>query len=640
MIICRVLGPIEVVVAEGPAPAELLWRKHLALLIYLARSPKRARTREHLCGLLWPEKAESAARHSLNEALRVLRHSGVGEGLDTSAGQIRLAADAVHLDADALDSLISGAEWARATELIAGEFLEGFAVPGAEGFEEWLAGERRHWTARSIAALLGRSGELLRQGRAEEALTAAQRAESLDPLSDAVACGVMAALAGRGDSCAALAHAERHADQIRELGMTAGEETRLLAERIRRGRGRVRPAAPKAAGAEPRRAPLVGRGEELRRLLEVWDDCCQKPRASAVVLEGDSGIGKSRLLEELANRAVLSGGAVTLMRAVEGDLEDEGSGIRGLARGGLLDAPGIPGAAPEALAAFAAVLPEWGERFRTASSILPLEQARAFPAIVSAATSEGPLLLIMDDAQFADRASLLGLLALLRDLPGVPLCVVLATTSHPPRDELDELRRRLGTGGLGIALTLRPLDGDALRQLAHWALPAYDPTALERVARRVASDSAGIPFLAVELLSAVAQGLDLRVGSAAWPAPSRTLTQSLPSDLPDTVVAAIRIGFRRLGEDARQVLTTAAVLGGRSTEADLTRATALGPERVEAALDELEWQRWLEMDGQGYGFVASLARQVVVRDMMTPGQQARIRQRAGLPPEHMVRPAT
>jgi hypothetical protein len=106
------------------------------------------------------------------------------------------------------------------------------------------------------------------------------------------------------------------------------------------------------------------------------------------------------------------------------------------------------------------------------------------------------------------------------------------------------------------------------------------------------------------------------------------------------VVAAIRIGFRRLGADARQVLSAAAVLGGRSTEAELTRATALAPGRVESALDELEWQRWLEMDGQGYGFVASLARQVVVRDMMTPGQQARVRERAGLPPDLLVPPAT
>src|SRR3989454_11500520 len=50
-----------------------LWRKHLALLVYLARSPRRTRTREHLLGLLWADRDEKQARHSLSEALRVLR---------------------------------------------------------------------------------------------------------------------------------------------------------------------------------------------------------------------------------------------------------------------------------------------------------------------------------------------------------------------------------------------------------------------------------------------------------------------------------------------------------------------------------------------------------------------------------------
>ena len=85
MIACRVLGPVEVTVDGGPAPAELLWRKHLALLIYLARSPHGTRTRVHLASLLWGDKPEEAARHSLNEALRVLR---------------RCCDDAVHSDGD------------------------------------------------------------------------------------------------------------------------------------------------------------------------------------------------------------------------------------------------------------------------------------------------------------------------------------------------------------------------------------------------------------------------------------------------------------------------------------------------------------------------------------------------------------
>jgi hypothetical protein len=53
---------------------------------------------------------------------------------------------------------------------------------------------------------------------------------------------------------------------------------------------------------------------------------------------------------------------------------------------------------------------------------------------------------------------------------------------------------------------------------------------------------------------------------------------------------------------------------------------------LRSALDELEWQRWLEADGQGYGFVARLARQVVARDMLTPGQRVRYRERAGVSP--------
>ncbi|MGH7614194.1 MAG: AfsR/SARP family transcriptional regulator, partial [Gemmatimonadales bacterium] len=87
----RVLGPVEVSVDGKSAPAKLLWRKHLALLVYLARSPRRGRSREHLVGLLWPDKPESDARHSLNEALGVIRHC-VGEGeVDTQADQVRLA---------------------------------------------------------------------------------------------------------------------------------------------------------------------------------------------------------------------------------------------------------------------------------------------------------------------------------------------------------------------------------------------------------------------------------------------------------------------------------------------------------------------------------------------------------------------
>ena len=72
---CRLLGPVEVHCDGAEAPAELLQRKNLALLIYLVRSPHQARSREHLAGVLWGEKPESKARHSLREAIRILRRT-------------------------------------------------------------------------------------------------------------------------------------------------------------------------------------------------------------------------------------------------------------------------------------------------------------------------------------------------------------------------------------------------------------------------------------------------------------------------------------------------------------------------------------------------------------------------------------
>src|SRR2546430_3045591 len=90
---CRVLGPARVTVDGVDAPPELLWRKHLALLVYLARSPRRRRTREHLVGLLWSERDEKPARHSLSEALRVFRRVLGDDQVQADVDQIGLGAD-------------------------------------------------------------------------------------------------------------------------------------------------------------------------------------------------------------------------------------------------------------------------------------------------------------------------------------------------------------------------------------------------------------------------------------------------------------------------------------------------------------------------------------------------------------------
>ncbi len=633
MILCRTLGPIEVTLDGGPAPADLLWRKNLALLIYLARSPRRTRSRDHLVGLLWGDRSETAARHSLSEALRVIRRHAGEASVETTGGQVRLGAGVVEVDVDHLEALAEGEQWEQAVELIAGEFMEGFSVPGASEFEDWLASERELWRRRGVDVLVRGADTLAQSGRTQEASALAGRALALDPLSERALGAALRCLSLLGDRSGALDLFDRFRARLKEeVGSDPGDDLRALVERIRRERS-IRPETGSdwPEGEAAMRAPFEGRAGELARLLKVVSRSAGDRAATVVVLEGESGVGKTRLLEELLARLRLDGMSIATARAVEADRGEPWSGLLAVARGGLADAAGIGAAPPEALGAFAAALPTWRERFPGVRPDAGYPIGRATVEALRAALEERPVVLALDDAQWLDRETAAELGAILRDLAAAPLTVLLAVVPHPARPELDELRSRIGRDLGGEAVRLRPLDRAALRRLAERMLPGYDRVALDRVTRRVATDSAGMPLLAVELLRAVALGLDLGTISEAWPEPLRTLDQTLPGELPDAVVAAIRIGFRRLSPAAQRVLAAASVLDDLVPAALLEKALSLGPEETAAALDELEWHRWLVAEPRGYSFVARMVRRVVERDMLTPGQRRRVLEAVGRP---------
>jgi len=615
VIAVRTLGPVDVRVRGTAAPPELLWRKNLALLVYLARSPKRARTREHLIGMLWGDKSDDKARRSLNEALRELRRSTGDGSLESDNAQVRVTPDAVQLDIDRLEALAAAGDYAGAADLVHGEFLEGFSVPGASEFETWLAAEREHWRRRSVEVLVRRAEQLLANGNLTAANDMVRRARGLDWRPETAVRVGLRGLALAGDRAGALALFEEFTARLRrELGAEPDAETRALAERVRQERawrlpGQVRQAA--ARGSGPQRGPLVGRAAELARLTDVWETCRTRTRGAVVVIEGDAGTGKTRLAEELAARARLDGAMVVGVRAVEADRADAWSGVFGIARGGLLEAPGVAGARPGALDQL---------RGRTPADA----PGRALSEVLQAVAEEQPLLVFVDDAQWLDRESLLALGAAARDLAGAPALCVITAAPQPSRPELDELRARLGRQLSGTTVKVGSLGEDAVRELAHLALPSYAGDQLDRLTRRVSADSAGIPLLVGALLSAVASGLELVASSAAWPETNRTLNDTLPGELPDNVVAAIRINYRRLSSEAQRVLVVAAIAGGRIDGGELGRRAGVGGEALMGALDELEWQGWLTAESRGYAFVARIVRDVIERDMVTRGQRLRL----------------
>jgi predicted ATPase len=289
----------------------------------------------------------------------------------------------------------------------------------------------------------------------------------------------------------------------------------------------------------------------------------------------------------------------------------------------LENAPGLAAASPNSLGAFAAEIPEWADRFGFAKGKTPPLEA-AIIEVVRAIATDHQVVLLVDNAQWCDQATLLALAAVLRDLADSPVAVCLFFAPVPEREQLDDLRSRIGRDTTGSAIHLAQLDDTALRALAAWALPDYTNDEIDRLTRRIASDSAGLPLLAVELLHAVAVGMSLDDTSGVWPKPLRTLSQTMPGDLPDAIVGAIRVGFRRLSKNAQQVLAAASVIDNPVPAEVLSRTTSLAVAELHAALDELEWQRWLAADMRGYSFVARIVRQVVARDMITDGQKQRI----------------
>ena len=322
MIRCETLGPPMVRLDDGSVPASLQWHKNLALLVYLARSPKRARARDHLIGLLWGDEAEKDARHSLNQAVSTLR-AYAGESIETDRTHVRLADGAVSLDVEQLDACGAAGDYEAAARLIAGVFLEGFSISGASGFDDWMASERTHWQRRSVAVLECLATRALARGDLAGAEDAARRAEQIDEHSDVAVRARLRALALAGDRGQALKAFTAFAERLqRDLGAEPDSETRALADRIRQGRAWHLPETASApTGPESRRAPLVGRSWELERLVATWATC-RAGRSGVAIIEGDGGTGKTRLAEELAGRARLDGAVIAAVRAVEADRSD------------------------------------------------------------------------------------------------------------------------------------------------------------------------------------------------------------------------------------------------------------------------------------------------------------------------------
>lgn len=615
----RVLGPVHVLVEGAPAPSELLWKKHLALLIYLALA-ERPVSREHLVGLLWADKPDAAARHSLNEALRVLRRVMGAENIVGTGGQLTLTAGAVTLDTARFVEAETAGRWEEAAGLVVGPFLEGFGVSDASGFEDWLTAERARWSHRSATALTHHAQDLYRVGRLTEAIEVGTRALHISPHADAALGTVMRSLAVSGNRAAAIELHDRHSSAMREfLGSSPGRDIETLLARIREDH--LAHPAPATSTASPVALPLVGRTALLERLSTLGARIGRETHCGIGMVLGDEGCGKTRLLAEVASRLRLDGWTVLDTSAVPGDQTGAWGTFLALARRAAT-IPGVGGAHPEAIRAFVERFDVWSEHYRGIGAGSSMAIEPALRDVLSASLEESPMVVVLDDAHWMDSESLRAISLWFREFAGRPLLCLLSATTSLVTEDIDYLRSRVGRDMEGEVVTLGPLSSADLGELVRIQLPKWSPVEVERLVRRLATDSAGIPLLATLLLSAVREGLQPEGG--AWPAPMQTLDQSLPMDLPDGVVAALRVRFHRLEADSRTLLGILGVVEGRLEEAEAADLTEWPLDRVHATFDALERSGWITGDTRGYAIAGRIVREVIGRDMVTPGQRRRI----------------
>jgi hypothetical protein len=398
----------------------------------------------------------------------------------------------------------------------------------------------------------------------------------------------------------------------------------MLADRIRGERWRP----PAVAAVEQSR--FIGQPKACAAARRASEHAAAA-RPAILLVSGAQGAGKSRFVQECAARFALDGGTVTLTRAVAGDQPAPWSTLRGLLRAGLLDAPGLFGAAPDALAVLAAISPRLAERVPPREPRDFGEVADALAAVFASVSEERPLALAVDDIDAGDVASVGALFAALERLRGSAALLIVSAGADEGEWSLELLEAMAGAErSLPVErASLEPLtEADLLQLVSEHAPWCTDAAARERLARRLRVDTAGSPLVALALLHDLAEFAALRAEAAGWPAANTTLEATLPIAVPQLVRFAILARVARLSNAARTILGAASIGDQRLDLGLVALLSNLSPEQVEAHLPELERQHLLHYDGTAYTFATPLVPLVARRELLTAGHGARLRSKA------------
>src|SRR6266849_5071518 len=645
------LGPPEV----RHADQMLLFstRKELALLIYLAVEG-RIHLRKNLSEQFWPEGDARHGRAALRITVLHLRHLlGEDAGVDP-VPHLLLQRDTLGLDltpAVELDLHILNEAWTlarastrtaltmpeeahrtllarlqRAISLPRGEFLEGFSLRDAPAFDDWVRFQREHWHLRTSEVFDRLSQMQFEAGELEAAIETVSRWLVLAPLhEDAYRC-LMRLHFAAGDRAAAL-----QAYDTCWARLSTGMQTEPTPETVALA-GRMRAVAPPRRKEAPTPAlalspatfldgPLLGRTTELSTLIKVYHTA-RRGQTQVVLLEGEVGIGKTRLATEFLAWAEMEGADVLQGQAFE-------------TGGHLPYRPVIEALRPRIerenapddllsdtwLAELSRLLPELCERYPDLPDPVgdkSVARTRLFEAVAQlgqALAARTMLVLFIDDVQWADAASLDVLHYLARrfaesETPALLLLTLrMGERAMPPG--LTEWRTGMERAVPLTHLQLGPLTAEDILRL----LQAFGGKGgkdggrsadLERFGQWLFAETEGQPFYLMETLKvllergALASRPDEEGG---WTLDFTTAIEHetvVRGFFPPSVREVICARLDRLTPNAFALLAAKAVLGRRITFWHLCQVADLEEEVGLPALDEvLHSGLLLETERQG-----------------------------------------
>ena len=607
-----VLGSVSLHNSAGEA-VKLAGRKGPALAAYLALQRGALQERDHLAALLWPEAAHDRARHNLRQVLVQLRRVLPPPWLKEIGESIALDPGALEVDALEFQRVATSddpEDLPRAAALYRGDLLAGLGEQSAP-YEDWLLSERER--LRELA--LDTFAKLLRHQLATEtiepAIHTALRVLALEPAQETAHRTLMRLYVRQGRRAAALRQYQLCVGALqRELGTDPEEATARLYREILRATD-APTNCPSAVPAERAvELPIIGRADVIARFRASLSATLDGG-GGTLLLAGEAGIGKTRLLTELVRQAEAGGAWVAIGRCHESErvlpLHPWVDALRG--QRPTLD-PGLRELLSESIGRqLARVFPELGEGhdepvINAEHHLLLFD---ALTALVRKLAGSRPAVVVIEDLHWADAMSARFVASFARRTGLISTLLVLSVRPEEVVDApvVAQVLLEMRAAGAVDEIAIGPLTRSESEKLVRsFGIVRRTAEAPERVIEDIWAIGRGNPFVMTEAVRELQQ--------------SRSIGGPASARLSARVEDSVGRRLDRLAPHSRHLVNIAATIGRDFSFELIHRASRLGDAEAAMAVDELVRRHLLEAVGDRLDFSHEWIGRVAYRHLLSP----------------------